>query len=109
MARDLLIVGGGVAGLAAGCYAAKSGHRTTILEMGRAPGGLCTSWYRKGYRFDASVAGLAGNHPSLPIYRLSKRFRGSALRLKKIPNECSIAVKRGGALHSLRCQPFARV
>lgn len=63
-------MGGGVAGLSAGCYAARCGYRTTILEMGQTPGGLCTSWRRGGYRFDGSVAGLAGTHPSLAIYRL---------------------------------------
>ncbi|MGE5230016.1 MAG: phytoene desaturase family protein, partial [Deltaproteobacteria bacterium] len=40
------------------------------LEMGQVPGGLCTSWRRKGYLFDGSVAGLAGTSPEAPIYRL---------------------------------------
>jgi phytoene dehydrogenase-like protein len=66
----LLIIGAGVAGLTAGCYAARSGYRTTILEMGQTPGGLCTSWRRKGYLFDGSVAGLAGTSPEAPIHRL---------------------------------------
>ncbi len=39
----LVIIGDGVAGLTVGCYAARSGYPTTILEMGRGPGGLCTS------------------------------------------------------------------
>ena len=66
----LVIVGAGVAGLAAGRYAARSGYSTTILEMHDLPGGLCTSWRRKGYLFDGSVAGLAGTSPEMPIYRL---------------------------------------
>ena len=66
----LVIIGAGVAGLSAGCYAARSGYRTTILEMHDLPGGLCTSWRRKGYLFDGSVAGLAGTSPEMPIYRL---------------------------------------
>jgi len=57
--RHLVIIGAGIAGLSAGCYAARSGYRTTILEMHSLPGGLCTSWHRKGYLFDGSVAGLA--------------------------------------------------
>ena len=66
----LLVIGGGVAGLTAGCYAARAGYRTTILEMGEVPGGLCTSWRRKGYLFDGSVAGLAGTAPEAPVCRL---------------------------------------
>ena len=70
MTRDLVIVGGGVAGLTAGVYAARSGYRVTLLEMHALPGGLCTSWRRKGYLFDGSVAGLAGTGPSAPVHRL---------------------------------------
>jgi len=66
----LVIIGAGIAGLTAGCYAARAGYRTTILEMHDLPGGLCTSWRRKGYLFDGSVAGLAGTSPEMPIYRL---------------------------------------
>ena len=69
-ATRLVIIGAGIAGLTAGIYAARSGYRTTILEMGQVPGGLCTSWRRKGYLFDGSVAGLAGTSPEAPIYRL---------------------------------------
>lgn len=68
--RHLVIAGAGIAGLSAGCYAAKNGYRVTILEMHDAPGGLCTSWRRKGYLFDGSVAGLAGTAPDMAIYRL---------------------------------------
>ncbi len=66
----LVIVGGGIAGLTAGVYAARSGYRVTVLEMHDLPGGLCTSWRRKGYQFDGSVAGLAGTSPDMAIYRL---------------------------------------
>jgi phytoene dehydrogenase-like protein len=70
MENSLLIFGAGVAGLTAGCYARMNGYPTTIYEMAEIPGGLCTSWNRKGYRFDASVAGLAGSAPGSPLYRL---------------------------------------
>ena len=70
MEHSLIIVGGGVAGLTAGCYARMNGYPTTILEMADTPGGLCTSWRRKGYLFDGSVAGLAGSAPGSPLFRL---------------------------------------
>ncbi len=38
--------------------------------MGETPGGLCTSWRRKGYLFDGSVAGLAGSAPGSPLFQL---------------------------------------
>lgn len=72
MDRSVLVIGAGVAGLAAGCFAAKSGYETTILEMDNTPGGLCTSWRRGGYLFDANIAALAGSGPDAPLYKFWK-------------------------------------
>lgn len=58
--KSILIIGAGVGGLSAGCYAAMNGFRTTILEMHSRPGGVCTSWTRKGYVFDGCLHNLAG-------------------------------------------------
>lgn len=66
----MIIIGAGVAGLSAGCYAQMNGYRTEILEMNNTPGGLCTSWKRKGHTFDGSPAGLAGSSPASAIFRL---------------------------------------
>jgi phytoene dehydrogenase-like protein len=70
MEKSLIIIGAGVAGLTAGCYARMNGYATTILEMGDVPGGLCISWKRKGYLFDGSAAGLAGSAPGSPLFQL---------------------------------------
>ncbi|MBN1772851.1 MAG: NAD(P)/FAD-dependent oxidoreductase [Deltaproteobacteria bacterium] len=59
--KSIVIVGGGIAGLAAGCYARMNGYRATILEMHKLPGGLCTAWKRKGYTFDISMHILVGS------------------------------------------------
>ena len=70
METSLIIIGGGTAGHTDGCYARMNGYKTRILEMAETPGGLCTSWRRKGYLFDGSVAGLAGSAPGSPLFRL---------------------------------------
>lgn len=59
--KSVVIVGAGIAGLAAGTYARRSGYRTTILEMHDIPGGLCTAWKRKGYTFDISMHMFTGS------------------------------------------------
>ena len=41
--ESVLVIGAGVAGLSAGCYAQMNGYRTRIFEMHDAAGGLCTS------------------------------------------------------------------
>ena len=67
--KSVLIVGAGMAGLSAGCYARFNGYRATILEMHNIPGGLCTAWTRKGYKFDVSMHMLTGSKGG-PFHRM---------------------------------------
>lgn len=55
MSGDVIIIGAGMAGLSAGCYAQMNGYRSRIFESHVLPGGLCTAWKRKGYVFDTSI------------------------------------------------------
>ena len=47
--KKIVIIGGGVAGLSAGIYAAMNGFETEIIEMHSVAGGQCTAWNRKKY------------------------------------------------------------
>jgi phytoene dehydrogenase-like protein len=60
---SILVIGGGIAGLSAGCYARMNGYDVTVLEMHDQPGGLCTAWQRKGYTIDGCVHWLVGSCP----------------------------------------------
>ena len=55
MDKSIIIIGAGIAGLSAGCYAQMNGYGTQIFEMHDKPGGLCTSWERQGYTFNGSI------------------------------------------------------
>ena len=68
--RSIAIVGAGVAGLAAGCYAQMNGYQTRIYEMHGLPGGVCTSWRRDGYVFDGCLQWLMGTRPGSPLNRV---------------------------------------
>lgn len=57
------MIGGGIAGLSAGCYALMNGFDVQIFEMHSIPGGLCTAWKRKGYTFDSCIHWLVGSSP----------------------------------------------
>ena len=59
--NSLIIIGAGFAGLAAGIYGRLNGYNTQIFEMHYKPGGLCTSWIRKGYTFDGCIHWLVGS------------------------------------------------
>jgi phytoene dehydrogenase-like protein len=66
--RHVLIIGGGLAGLAAGCYARVNGFRTTVVEHNVALGGVCTAWSRGPYVIDGCIQWLTGG-PFHTIYQ----------------------------------------
>jgi len=68
MNKKIAIIGGGVAGLTAGCYAQLNGYDTEIYEMHNIPGGLCTAWQRKGYTFDGCIHWLVGSKPNTNMH-----------------------------------------
>jgi len=68
--KTIIIIGAGIAGLSAGCYGQMSNYRTSVFEMHDAPGGLCTSWHRKGYTIDGCLHWLVGTAPSSGLYRM---------------------------------------
>ena len=68
-AKKILIIGAGISGLSAGCYARMNGYDAEIYEMHNIPGGLCTSWKRGGYTFDGCVHWLMGSGKGSPFNR----------------------------------------
>ena len=68
--KSVIIIGAGIAGLSAGCYAGMNGYRSTIFEMHSLPGGLCTAWKRGGYTVDGCIHWLVGSKPGFPMYRV---------------------------------------
>lgn len=68
--KKVNIVGAGIAGLSVGCYLQMNGYDTQIFEMHSLPGGVCTSWTRKGYTIDNCIHWLVGSSPSDSFYYL---------------------------------------
>ncbi|MBN1634298.1 MAG: NAD(P)/FAD-dependent oxidoreductase [Ignavibacteria bacterium] len=68
--KKVIIIGGGIAGLSAGCYCQMNGFESEIYEMHDMPGGLCTGWRRKNFTFDGCLHWLVGTSPSNPMYRM---------------------------------------
>ena len=70
--KSVVIVGAGVAGLAAGIYALQSGFKATVFERREAPGGASTGWSREGYAFEGGarwVSGLASGKALNALWR----------------------------------------
>ncbi|MFI7274605.1 phytoene desaturase family protein [Streptomyces sp. NPDC049879] len=68
--ETMLIIGGGLGGLATGCYARMNGYRTHVLEMHEIPGGSCTSWDRGDFTFDWCVSWLLGSGPGNEMHQV---------------------------------------
>lgn len=69
--KSIIIIGGGIAGLSAGCYGQMNGFRTRIFEMHKKkPGGLCTSWKRQGYTVNGCLHWLIGSGPASKFHDL---------------------------------------
>jgi len=70
--KKIIIIGGGLSGLSSGIYAQKNGYISEIFERNATPGGLCTSWYRKGYKLDGCIHWLTGTKEGTELNRIWK-------------------------------------
>lgn len=100
MNEHVLIVGGGLAGLSAGCYARANGFRTTIIEHHAALGGVCTAWTRGGYTIDGCIHWLAGG-PFTKLYeelgivpRVALRTLDELVRFTDVERRIDVPVRR---------------
>ena len=66
------MIGAGISGLAAAVYLQRSGIQTVILEMAGGPGGVSTSWKRKGYTFEGGIHWLIGAKEEIPLHQVWK-------------------------------------
>jgi phytoene dehydrogenase-like protein len=60
LAKSIIIIGAGIAGLSTGCYVKFNGYDAVIFELHNKPGGVCTSWQRKEFVFDYCIHNLPG-------------------------------------------------
>ena len=84
---DVLVVGGGAAGLTAAAYSAKSGFNTLLCERAEKTGGLVNSFSYNGFTFDAGIRALEDSGVITPMLR----SLGASLELVKNPVTVGIA------------------
>ena len=84
---DVLVVGGGAAGLTAAAYCTKNGLATLLCERAEKTGGLVSSFSRNGFTFDAGIRALEDSGVITPMLR----SLGVSLDLVKNPVTVGIA------------------
>jgi C-3',4' desaturase CrtD len=67
MQKKIVVIGTGIGGLATAAVLAKAGFDVTVLEAQTYPGGCASTFYHKGYRFDAGATLAAGFYPGGPM------------------------------------------
>lgn len=58
--KKIVMIGGGIAGLAAGVYGRLAGYEVEVYEKNGVPGGECIGWNRKGCHIDNCIHWLTG-------------------------------------------------
>ena len=92
--KSIIIIGVGLAGLSTGCYAQMNGYKTRIFELHNSPGGLCTSWKRKGYTIDGCIHFLQGSRFGI-FFRFYEEL-GAVQGRRMVDNEEFIRVEGAG-------------
>ncbi|MBM4452396.1 MAG: NAD(P)/FAD-dependent oxidoreductase [Chloroflexi bacterium] len=72
--KSIIVIGAGLAGLSAGCYAQMNGYRCHTFEHHSKPGGVAAAWKREGYLIDGGIHFLIGHRPGQPIFELYREL-----------------------------------
>src|SRR5262245_42950050 len=95
-ATDLVVIGGGLSGLAAAAYAGRAGLRTVVLEKAREPGGRAATSEKEGYCFNLGAHALYKGGPASQVLdELRVVYRG------REPAVSGGYALSGGELHTL--------
>lgn len=86
---DVAIIGSGLGSLTAACLLAKEGKKVLVLEQNYLPGGCTSSYWRKGFVFEAGATTLVGLDKNMPLRYLLDEI---GLDLAAIPLELPMQV-----------------
>ena len=84
---DLIVVGGGLAGLTAAAFLAKDGHQPLLIEKQDHVGGLVTSFTRDGFTYDGGIRATEDSGVLFPM------LDALGLKVDFVPNRISLGVE----------------
>lgn len=74
MGKQIVVIGGGLAGLTAGIELLQKGHKVTLIEKNDYVGGLCSGYDVKGYYIDTCIHWLMGTKHTNEIHEIWKNI-----------------------------------
>ncbi|MFN0049422.1 MAG: phytoene desaturase family protein [Cytophagales bacterium] len=91
---EILIIGSGIGSLSAACLLAQKGKKVTVVEQNYLPGGCVSSYWRKGFVFEAGATTLVGLDKGQPLHYLLDTL-GIDLPARKLDLPMQIKMKNG--------------
>ena len=95
MEKEALIIGAGVAGLAASIRLACMGYRVTVFEKNNYPGGKLSEFAQDGYRFDAGPSLFTQPNNMEDLFQLAGEPIADYFRYRRVPAGCHYFFSNG--------------
>lgn len=84
---DIIVVGGGLAGLTAAAFLAKDGHQPLLIEKQDHCGGLVTTFTRDGFTYDGGIRATEDSGVLFPM------LDALGLAVDFVPNKISLGIE----------------
>ncbi|MDN4610720.1 phytoene desaturase family protein [Arthrobacter burdickii] len=97
-AKDVVVIGGGIGGLATSALLAREGHSVTLLEKRGQVGGRAGSWEQGGFRFDTGPSWYLMPEVIDHFFRLMGTSAAEQLDLVKLDPGYRVVFEEGGAV-----------
>lgn len=97
-AKDVVVIGGGIGGLATAALLAREGHSVTLLEKRGVVGGRAGSWEQDGFRFDTGPSWYLMPEVIDHFFVLMGTSAGEQLDLVKLDPGYRVVFEKGGAV-----------
>ena len=94
---DIVVIGSGLGSLSAAVLLAKVGKSVIVLEQNYLPGGCVSSYFRKGFVFEAGATTLVGLDEGMPLREILNRT-GIEIQAQKLETPMQISLKNGGKI-----------
>lgn len=93
------IIGAGIAGIAAAIRLAKRGHKVTVFESNKYPGGKLSEVRHDGFRFDAGPSLFTMPHLVDELFTLCGEESSAHFKYKKLQVNCEYFFEDGTRIH----------